>query len=814
KATLLSDAGAELMTIDLGITTDAFAGGARFGIYQSNTTTGGTATHDVAIDWARLTTTPAAPTPLTLGQLVTGNRASNSQRDLYSFTLAQPTLVMMDTKENTSNLHWTLTDERGTVSSGSWFDWPAVPLKAGSYTLKIDSGFTGDYNFRLVDLGTSAALPLGQVVSGTLTPGYGVQAWHFDATAGQHFFFDSLTDLNAHWRLYNPAGQEVFLEGAGTDRELNLALTGRYTLTLNGYNSNPTPQAYAFRIGDTGDRTVNINIGQGSDSSATWVPGAPALGGSAIDFDTRRELVVPNGAATDLRNDVTLEAWIHPDRFSNTWQPIVIKGDDVGQRSYSLWVNSGGYLRLSTYDSTGEQTLDSAAGSIPLGAWTHVSGVIDKTNHQLRLYINGVLAAEKDNIRSAPAVGTPAPLRVGTTSESNSAYGFFDGAIDEVRLWNTARTTQQIADNFGKALTGTQAGLALRLGMDEGSGTTVADSGPQALIVPVGNVYAGATGVIQGSLANPGQVDRYRFTLTQPTTLVVDSLGNSYGQVTWSLSGASGVIDSANLSQTDANDGFHLVQLQPGDYTLTLDAYGATTSPYALRLLDLATATPVALGSVVSGALNPATETLAYRFQGTAGLKLYFDELATGGGGGYYRLIGPDGQQVWTTGLDSDVDTFSLSLTGTYTLLVEGRRNAQQTNAFSFRLLQEPDQVTQVTLGTSVGNQPQVAPGRFGNALLGNGVNTVEVPDGPATDLQGNITVEAWINPTRSSTTWMPIVAKDDANNQRAYTLWLNADGSLYGDTRDATGLQGAQTVAGLIPDGSWSHVALVIDRS
>ncbi|MBI3348327.1 MAG: LamG domain-containing protein, partial [Burkholderiales bacterium] len=817
KATLLSDAGAELTTLDLGITAEAFAGGARFGIYQSNTTTGGTAKHDVAIDWARLTTTPAAVQPLTLGQLVTGNRSAATQRDVYSFSLSQPTLVVLDTRENSSATHWTLMDDRGTVDSGSWFDWPTLPLKAGNYTLRIDGNTTGAYGFRLVDLGAAPALPLGQVVTGNLTPGYGVQTWSFDATAGQRLFFDARLYLDAEWRLVGPSGDQVFSTSAWDDREISVAQSGRYTLVLNGYNSHPAPQAYAFRVGDTGDRSTDITLAQGADTTPVWVPGAPGLGGSGLELDSRRELVVPDGAATDLRNDVTFEAWIRPDRFSNTWQPIAIKSDTSGQRTYSLWLNSNGYIHLSTFDSVGEQWVASANGSIQLGAWTHVAAVIDRSSGQLRLYINGVLAGQKDGIRTQPAVASAAPLRIGNTVELSGSYSAFDGAIDEARLWSVARTGQQISDNFGKTLTGSQAGLALRLGMEEGTGNSVSDSGPQALVVPIVKAYDGVSGVIQGTLANPGQTDRYRFTVTQPTWVALDSLTNSYSAVKWSLSGPQGVIGGANLAQSDANDGYPVYQLQPGDYVLTLDAAGDATAPYALRLLDLgqAAALPaLPIGSVVSGTLQPASETLAYQFQATAGQKYFFDQLGNGGGEGVYRLVGPGGQQVWVSNLDYDVDTFAVPTTGTYTLLVEGRRNAPRQNSFSFRLVPQQDVVTPITLGSSVGVAPQLAPGYLGNALQADAANYVQVPDGPSTDLRGDITVEAWINPTRFSSNWMPIVAKDDANLQRAYTLWVNADGSIYGDTRDASGLQGARSVTGLVATNTWTHVAMVIDRS
>ena len=50
-----------------------------------------------------------------------------------------------------------------------------------------------------------------------------------------------------------------------------------------------------------------------------------------------------------------------------------------------------------------------------------------------------------------------------------------EGQIDDIRLWNTARTPSEIQDNMHKALTGNEVGLVGYWPMNEGEGTTVYD---------------------------------------------------------------------------------------------------------------------------------------------------------------------------------------------------------------------------------------------------------------------------------------------------------------------------------------------------
>ena len=52
-----------------------------------------------------------------------------------------------------------------------------------------------------------------------------------------------------------------------------------------------------------------------------------------------------------------------------------------------------------------------------------------------------------------------APFEIGHYQELDSEGDSFDGLMDDVRVWNVARTAEEIADNMHKELTGTEPGL-------------------------------------------------------------------------------------------------------------------------------------------------------------------------------------------------------------------------------------------------------------------------------------------------------------------------------------------------------------------
>ena len=81
-------------------------------------------------------------------------------------------------------------------------------------------------------------------------------------------------------------------------------------------------------------------------------------------------------------------------------------------------------------------------------------------------------------VAAAAAVASGGPLRVGGTGEVSGAYGRFDGAIDEVRVWKVARTQAQIAAARGSTIDPSSPSFADLTGywrFDEGAGTTTAD---------------------------------------------------------------------------------------------------------------------------------------------------------------------------------------------------------------------------------------------------------------------------------------------------------------------------------------------------
>ena len=178
----------------------------------------------------------------------------------------------------------------------------------------------------------------------------------------------------------------------------------------------------------------------------------------SLDGDGDYVEVADSESLNAINSQVTMEAWIKPTAFPSEWIAIVHKADERTPNSrygtYVLHLNSAGFIHLAS-GGKGSMYLNSPAGSIALNTWYHVTGVINAKNGVMRIFLNGAEVASgafgKDIHVSA------LPLCIGWTQEEG--HGAFAGQIDEVRIWNTARTPEEIRATMHTTLKGKETGL-------------------------------------------------------------------------------------------------------------------------------------------------------------------------------------------------------------------------------------------------------------------------------------------------------------------------------------------------------------------
>jgi hypothetical protein len=139
---------------------------------------------------------------------------------------------------------------------------------------------------------------------------------------------------------------------------------------------------------------------------------------------------------------MTVEAWVYRE---DAGRCETIISHDFGN---SFWL--GFCPRLRFYRS-GSVSAD-ADVDVPAGQWTHVAASYDGS--RVRFYINGILAGDKALANSG--LGSNNPLNIGGSPEGLSStipFGYYyEGYLDEIRLWSVARSQADIQSGMYQEL--------------------------------------------------------------------------------------------------------------------------------------------------------------------------------------------------------------------------------------------------------------------------------------------------------------------------------------------------------------------------
>jgi Concanavalin A-like lectin/glucanases superfamily len=192
------------------------------------------------------------------------------------------------------------------------------------------------------------------------------------------------------------------------------------------------------------------NAHTGVISGATWTIAGKY--GSALSFNgTNSWVTVADANDLDLTTGLTLEAWVFPTAAATatTWRNVLIK-ERSGGEIYNLYADTDTHVPAAYVvrsANPGTPVGVNGVAQVPLNTWTHLAMTYDTAT--VRLYVNGTL------VRSSATTGalltSTGALRIG----GNSVWGeFFQGMIDEVRVYNRALTQAEIQTDMATPVTG------------------------------------------------------------------------------------------------------------------------------------------------------------------------------------------------------------------------------------------------------------------------------------------------------------------------------------------------------------------------
>ena len=206
-----------------------------------------------------------------------------------------------------------------------------------------------------------------------------------------------------------------------------------------------------------GNTEVCDSFDNDCDGVADWGNTAVSIDPNSSDYLTI-PVFVPSGSS------FTIEAWVFATGFPGSSNTVLHKSDGSGGNDVLLEADNGSTWS-STFNLGGEETLGSAS-STQVGQWVHLAATYDGSNYHL--YVN---AGPENNISNSVGLTlnpNSGPWFIGAgTDSSGQPTAFWSGLIDEVRIWDTARTPTQLADTMCQPLTGTEGSLLAYYRLDD-----------------------------------------------------------------------------------------------------------------------------------------------------------------------------------------------------------------------------------------------------------------------------------------------------------------------------------------------------------
>ena len=244
-------------------------------------------------------------------------------------------------------------------------------------------------------------------------------------------------DLTAVSGVQNVRSLTIGVDGASARGMLYFDDIRLYPLP--GDQVTPVGRLVALWKLDEGTGTaVADSSGNGNDGAfvgePVWVAGQV---GQALQFDGTDDYVeVPHSEPLTVTSEVTVALWMNPERYNSEgegWGGVMAKGSP---RVYSLFTTDAGNLHFSTAGA-GTASTD----TVPLNEWSHVVAMVVAGSHAY--YINGQASGGGgSNIDLSSAVNT-APVTIGNINEN---LRFYQGMLDEVRVYNRALSEAEIVE--------------------------------------------------------------------------------------------------------------------------------------------------------------------------------------------------------------------------------------------------------------------------------------------------------------------------------------------------------------------------------
>ena len=165
--------------------------------------------------------------------------------------------------------------------------------------------------------------------------------------------------------------------------------------------------------------------------------------GKGYGFDASSTYIeVPDSASLDITDTITISAWIYPKDLTTQYFAIVDKYYDGVKLAYFMGTNFNQLRMLFANDTAHD--INTEVGTLVINKWQHVAVVSEGAGNSVYGYIDGV------QFSAGTKTGTMG-VNTDDVDIGRSAFGdaqYFDGAIDEVRIYNRSLSATEVKNLY------------------------------------------------------------------------------------------------------------------------------------------------------------------------------------------------------------------------------------------------------------------------------------------------------------------------------------------------------------------------------
>ena len=225
------------------------------------------------------------------------------------------------------------------------------------------------------------------------------------------------------------------------------------TTDLNPKFSNNAPGSTAAPTGAVGYWSFDDDVDDKSGSRNHGVAKGDAhivtdaIGGALLLDGQGDYVTVKDNWNLHISGAFTLSAWINLQTLSpssGSYLRVLEKGTPTGEKLWMFYAKSSKVIGFGFISPSGDIQIKTKKTDWQVGKWYHVVGTYDPSvsSNNMKIYVDGMLDNQA-TMKGKPAANSY-PLMIGTRSTASS--DFWQGKIDEVRIYSRALTATEVAN--------------------------------------------------------------------------------------------------------------------------------------------------------------------------------------------------------------------------------------------------------------------------------------------------------------------------------------------------------------------------------